>query len=338
MADDYRIVDKVLVIEAGRKEIASHEFFEGDFVKAIIPEGVKKIGYWGFGGCKKLKEIVLPSSLESVAGEAFAMCPLKEIHFTNGCPRLRNVSSSSFGDNTTPWIKQQKKEQEYVIVGAILFRHRSGEQKVVIPEGFEVIGENAFCDDAAEEIVIPEGVKIIKHCAFSNCKKLKSVQLPNSVESIEDAAFLGCKELKEVVLPKKLKTLGSNVFGMCTSLESIVFPDKLKSVGANLFTNGYSANKTSIHNVESLIPAMLNGCKLNTKTSMWFLENLWNNGQSLKGIAVIYLTQSGTKVPAQAELILLRNKEQAISIMKELKNNFTLKPTVIEKLDSFLKN
>ena len=135
-----------------------------------------------------------------------------------------------------------------------------------------------------------------------------------------------------------MKTLGSSVFGMCTSLESIVFPDKLKSIGANLFTNGYSANKTSIHNVESLLPAMLNGCKLNTKTSMWFLENLWNNEQSLKEIAVIYLTQSGTKVLTQAELILLRNKQQSISIMKEKKNNFTLRPAVIEKLDSFLKN
>ena len=337
MAKDYSIVDKVLEIKEGRTEIASHEFFQKPIVKAVIPEGVKKIGYWGFGGCKKLESVVLPASLESIAPEAFALCPLKEIVFTDGCPNLKEVNINAFGP-TAPWTKQQLEEHEYVSMGTVLLLHRSGSQNVVIPNGIEIIGENSLCEDAMEQLLVPEGVKIIGRGAFSGCKKLKSVQLPNSLETIEDSAFSGCKELKEIILPERLKVLGASVFNMCTSLETVVFPEKLKSIGENLFTGVFalSSQNSSVKNVNSLIPAMLNGCKLNTKTSMWLLENLWKDEQSLKEIAVIYLTQSGTKVLAQAGLILWRNKEQAVSIMKELKDSNKLKPATIKKIDAFL--
>lgn len=49
-----------------------------------------------------------------------------------------------------------------------------------------------------------------------------------------------------------------------------------------------------------------------------------------------YLTQSGTKVLAQAELILWRNPEQAVCIMKELKKGYKLKPATIKKIDAFV--
>ena len=55
MSKDYKIVDNVLIIDEGRTEIGSHEF-SGKFTKVIIPEGVTKIGYWAFGGCKQLEE------------------------------------------------------------------------------------------------------------------------------------------------------------------------------------------------------------------------------------------------------------------------------------------
>ena len=85
---NYKIIDGVLIIDKGRTEIGNHEFSGFEIKKVIIPEGVTKIGYWGFGVCKKLENVVLPSSLESVEREAFAMCPIKDIVFTDGCPHL----------------------------------------------------------------------------------------------------------------------------------------------------------------------------------------------------------------------------------------------------------
>ena len=385
MAKDYKIVDNVLIIDEGRTEISRYEFLgkipkvtkviipEGvtkievdafcgckqleevvlpaslesiarnafahcPLKKVVIPEGVTQIGYWAFGGCKQLEEVVLPASLEIIAMEAFALCPLKEVIFTDGCPNLKEVYVGSFSGS--PWEKQQRKEHEFFMFGTKLFMHGEGSSAVVIPNGVETIGESSFSEVESEcvieEVTIPEGVKIIERNAFSACEKLTSIHLPQSLESIGDFAFSGCEALKEIVLPDNLKTLGASVFNRCTSLERIVFPVKLKSIGENLFTGGYFSCQMNVKAVDGLIPAMLNGCKLNTKTSMWFLENLWKDENSLKEIAVLYLTQSGTKVLAQAELILWRNPEQAVSIMKELKNGYKLKPATIKKIDAFV--
>lgn len=339
MKKDYKIIDNTLIINEGRTEIGSNEFFHQKIVKAIIPEGVTKIGYWAFGGCKELKEVVLPTSLEYVASEAFALCPLEEIVFTDGCPHLKEVHINSFG--FSPWIEKQRKEHEFFMLGTRLFMHGKGPAKIVIPDGVNVIGESSFSeiDDeyVLEEVFVPEGVKVIENNAFSCCEKLVRIHLPDSLETIGDSAFSNCKKLKEIVLPKKLKSIGACAFNACSALETIVFPEKLKTIGEDLFNNGYFKGEMSVKNVESLIPALLNGCKLNSKTSMWFLENLWKDENSLKEIAVVYLTQSGTKVLAQAELILWRNSEQAINIMKELKNTYKLRPATIKKIDEFVK-
>ena len=80
MAKDYKIVDNVLIIDEGRTEISSYEFLGKipKVTKVIIPEGVTKIEVDAFCGCKQLEEVVLPASLESIARNAFAHCPLKK--------------------------------------------------------------------------------------------------------------------------------------------------------------------------------------------------------------------------------------------------------------------
>lgn len=361
MAKDYKVVDNVLIINEGRTEIGSHEFFNKRFSKVIIPEGVTEIGYWAFGNCNRLKEVVLPASLESIAREAFPLCPLEEVVFTDGCPKLKEVYISSF--DGSPWEKKQRKEHEFFMFGTKLFMHGDGPSVVVVPDGVETIGDHSFAEYykecVVEEVTIPEGVKIIEpyafgvckkltsihlpqslesigNCAFVGCEKLTSIHLPQKLESIGEYAFSGCEALKEIVLPDNLKTLGAGVFCGCTSLERIVFPVNLKSIGENPFTDGYDSCPMNIKTLEGLIPSILNGCKLSTKASMWFLENLWTDENSLKEIAILYLTQSGTKVLDRAELILWRNQEQAVSIMKELKATYKLKPATIKKIDAFV--
>lgn len=333
MAKDCKIVDNVLIINEGRTKIESHEFFDQKFVKAIIPEGVTEIGYWAFGGCKKLKEVVLPASLECVADQAFALCPLEEIVFTDDCPHLKEVHKSSFANS--PWEKRQHKEREFLILGSRLFLHGEGPSKAVIPDGVEIIGDGSCCDCEIEEVIIPEGVKTIENGAFAVCEKLSAVHLPTTLETIGDNAFSGCKSLKEIILPEKLKSIGAFAFENCTSLETVVFPEKLKSIDERPFFC-LSDEPGKLQHVETLIPAMLNGCKLKTNTSLWFLENLWKDENSIREIAVLYLTQSGTKVLAQAESVLLLDLEQTIAIMSEFKSNYKLKPATIKKIDAFM--
>lgn len=309
MAKGYKIIDKVLIIDEGCTEIGSHEFFGLKINKVVIPEGVTKIGYWGFGGCKELEDIVLPSTLVSVANEAFAMCPLKNITFTNNCPQLKEVSLSSFS-SYSPWAEAQRNGQDCCVVGSVLLS----------------------CGTQASSVVIPDGVQIIGTSAFSDCAKLTTVSFPDSVDTIADSAFCGCKKLKEVELPKALKALGSDVFYKCNGLKRITFPATLKVIGENDFK--YSRqNETEL---AGLIPAMLNGCKINAKTSLWLLDNLWADEAHIKEIVVLFLTQSGTKVLDKAGALLGLYPHNAIKEMNAIANEYKLKASVRKKIDAFV--
>ena len=309
MAKDYKIVDKVLIVDEGRTEIGSHEFFGLKINKVVIPEGVTKIGYWGFGGCKELENVVLPSTLTSVANEAFATCPLKDITFTNNCPQLKEVSLNSFS-SYSPWAEMQRNGSDCYVVGSVLLT----------------------CGTQASSVAIPDGVQIIAPSAFSNCDKLTSVSFPDSIDTIADSAFCGCKKLKEVVLPKALKALGSDVFYKCNSLKRITFPATLKAIGENDFKYSRQTETELI----DLIPAMLNGCKINTKTNLWILDKLWADEGHIKDIAVLFLTQSGSKVLDKAGALLAQNPPKAIEVMKAIANEYKLKSAVRKKMDAFV--
>ena len=143
-------------------------------------------------------------------------------------------------------------------------------------------------------------------------------------------------------MPEKLKTIEKQAFCNCNSLERIHIPVKLKSVDEGAFERWLpdkSWHAINVNALEGLIPAMLNGCKLDNKTLLWLLENEWNNETSIEKIAVVYLTQRGKAVLNTAELLLWRYKEQASAAMNELREKYQLKPAVEKKIvEYFEKN
>ena len=216
--------------------------------------------------------------------------------------------------------------------GTKLFMHGEGSSSAVIPEGVEIIGEEAFLKDDIEGAVIPESVKIIEEGAFSSCLELKSVTMPDNIETIGKYAFSGCVKLNEIVLPANLKNLEKNTFHNCIELKKVKLPEKLKAIGDDVFINIPGESLT----LEGIIPAMLNGCKISAKTGMWLLDNLWNDENHTKEVVVFYLTQSGTKVIDKASLLLWRNSNQAIAIMREIQNSYKLRNTVQKRINAFI--
>ena len=308
MKNGCKIVDNALVFEKERTEIGSHEFFGLEIKKVIIPEGITKIGYWAFGGCKQLEEVVLPSTLVSIDIEAFALCPLKNVVFADNCPQLADVSMSAF--RGSPWADAQRNGADCCVVGSVLLS----------------------CGVQASSVVVPDGVQVIAASAFSDCKKLTSVTFSDSVDTIADSAFQGCNKLKEIILPKKLKVLGDDVFYKCSGLKRIVFPTTIKTIGENTFKYSRQADTELF----GLTPAMLNGCKMRTSTNKWLLDNLWTAETYMKEVAVLYATQSGGKVIEKAEFLLVKCPEKAIAAMQEIKKSNKLKAATQKKLDAFI--
>ncbi|WP_369016598.1 leucine-rich repeat domain-containing protein, partial [Metamycoplasma hominis] len=135
---------------------------------------------------------------------------------------------------------------------------------VILNEGLEKIGAEAFWDAGIESITIPGSVKEIGAWAFdfskishisinSNNKnfeikdnffidknnkkilayldkKVTKVTIPDSVKEIGKGAFSNCENLEEVSLNEGLEKIGDEAFSS-TKIESITIPGSIKEIG-----------------------------------------------------------------------------------------------------------
>ncbi len=97
---------------------------------------------------------------------------------------------------------------------------------IVIAEKYQgkpvtAIQAGAFKGTNITEVFIPDTVKVIEDGAFSNCTKLKSVNMAPSVKEIGIWAFWKCTNLSNCTLPSKLSSIGASAFDGCDKLIKI---------------------------------------------------------------------------------------------------------------------
>lgn len=85
-----------------------------------------------------------------------------------------------------------------------LFQDNVAVKKLKITGGDIVPPE--FCLRAVqlEDVVIDEGIQVLGSDAFSDCLLLKNVTLPSTLKEIRDFAFNNCVSLKTITLPKHM--------------------------------------------------------------------------------------------------------------------------------------
>ena len=107
---------------------------------------------------------------------------------------------------------------------------------LVIPEGVEIIGKNAFAFLNIRSVTLPKSLKAIGEKAFFSCSALKSVELPENLEELGDGAFLDCYGLKTINIPHKIKSIPQNCFNGCRDLASVKFEGRIESIGDSAFS------------------------------------------------------------------------------------------------------
>lgn len=140
------------------------EKYTGAATDVEIPSNVAVIGEKAFEQCRRVKHIVIPSSVEKIENEAFCNCEnLTNIELPRG---LQEIGEKSF-------------------IGC-----RKLESIIIPPNIAEIKGETfAYCNNLVS-VILSEGVKIIGRGAFSGCISLKSITFPASLENICVNAFL----------------------------------------------------------------------------------------------------------------------------------------------------
>lgn len=113
---------------------------------------------------------------------------------------------------------------------------------VIISDGVERIGRNAFCDcKDLLEVRIPSSVRTIGAGAFWNCTQLRAIAVPNGVEAIKDFTFRNCTSLVSVSLGTGVKAIGAGAFSGCRSLLPLAVAEDV-AVSEYAFEYGYAVH------------------------------------------------------------------------------------------------
>lgn len=105
-------------------------------------------------------------------------------------------------------------------------------------KSYEVSGvtANAFSDSKKLlSVEMPNSVKTIGYYAFSRCVALTSVVMSESLTHIPECAFYECRKLTSINIPENVVSIGEMAFSGCVSLETIKLPSTIKSLANSAF-------------------------------------------------------------------------------------------------------
>lgn len=174
-----------------------------------------------------------------------------------------------------------------------MFEGNSTVKEIMIPEGVEIVGDEAIsgCENL-ERIILPNTLTEleIRNCdklekvdipgsvtslSLTNCVNLKEINfvddgtiikrfcfqgsglegiiLPSRLEMIPMIAFSVCEQLETVNIPQSVTSIESYAFEWCTSLVSLELPNNIESIGAGAFRECSSLEKIIIYDKCTLI-------------------------------------------------------------------------------------
>lgn len=169
----------------------------------------------------KQKELVIPESVTSVKGWAFAIDEygqsndvLEKVSFLNpDCQLSVNTFAYCYA------LKEVELPANLVEIPEGCFKHCESLESIVIPDSVTTIGESAFYEDFA----------------------LETVEFGSSLVSIGEDAFRSCA-LTVLEFNEGLETIGDFAFADCGSIQSVTIPQSVTSIESNAFIDAYDTS------------------------------------------------------------------------------------------------
>ena len=154
--------------------------------KVVIPETYKgkpvtKIGERAFYSTQlygsdsskgaPINELILPSTIKSIALEAFYNCKIEKVVFEGTIEEWCSIQFIDISANPLYHPDNAKDNTKLYIDGELI-------ETLVIPNSVSTISSYSFVDcGSLKEVVIPESVTSIEPHAFKNCGSLSSVEV-----------------------------------------------------------------------------------------------------------------------------------------------------------------
>lgn len=196
------------VIPDGVKAIG-YEAFSGctNLQSVVIPDGLSFIDFRAFYG-SSLSTVEIPASVTHIDGSVFGSChQLVSIQVDDDNPAFVSDDGVLYSRDYTrllqyPCLRQGK---HYTIMNSVTqmddlaFEQASYLKSVYVPGGIKEIGAWTFSYSSLERVVLDEGVEYIGQNAFAGCANLQSVYLPSTITMLDLGAFQVTPMLTEIV-------------------------------------------------------------------------------------------------------------------------------------------
>lgn len=176
------------------KTVAEGKYTVGDWVKTIERDA--------FLGTKTIKEVTIPTNVETIKEGAFYSMP--------------NLTKITFDE---PSSIQRIEDRAFGLCEAL--------REVTLPTSLTVLGAVFSLSSNLETVNVPDGSKLItiNGSAFVSNKKLKNFNFIGScdLQTIGRGAFLNLSQLQEFHFPQGVTNIETNAFNGCTSMTTVTF-------------------------------------------------------------------------------------------------------------------
>jgi hypothetical protein len=240
---------KTVEIPAGVRTLGE-ETFAGSgletvtFAKASL---LNRIGQKAFYG-SKLREFTVPASVKEVGSGAFGCCKALEaiqVAADHGTYKAVDGVLLSADGSMLCAFPAGKTMESYILpesvreIAPYAFAGTGKLGALVIPDGFEALGEDALREGGFETLVLPDSLKVIGNSALAGCA-VKMLTVPGSVETLGRYAFAGSALETVTFGPGSLvETIPAYLVDGCENLREVLFAagSSLRFIQAHGFEN-----------------------------------------------------------------------------------------------------
>ena len=238
-------VGDIFIIPNGVISVETEAFNSCKFNRITIPNSVERLGQRAFISCTNLVTLNIPSSVKIIKGGVFAGCTnLYRLSIDSLNTNYKLINNVLYTANMDTLIScYLRKDTIIVPEGVEVIDNdafvKTNFLKVILPEGLVRINERAFYESNIRNIYLPQTLSFIGKDAFNTCSLLLNIILPNSLKEIGDRAF-EFSGLREIIIPNSVIKIGDYAFSSCYDLKNVLMSDSLKVLPVDIFSFCYS--------------------------------------------------------------------------------------------------
>ena len=196
------------------KEIGNQSFYNCTALRDINLENVSQIRWESFLGCVHLKEITLSSGIRYLGRRSFSGCKRLNCVKFEKSTMLKGIEAGVF--KIVKALKKSVFQRDLQKLETKHFTKCTSLKDIELPEGIQVIGNEAFYQTAIQGIKLPSTLVEIGNSAFLKCRSLEFIQIPASVKKIGRWSFHGCGQLKKVEFLGEPEEIGEWIINKST--------------------------------------------------------------------------------------------------------------------------